>query len=170
MKASQTLALSRTHANKFDTNWTNVQKKSLLVGNYSPPIWKIRAIVTLDCIFPKSRDENSKTGWWFQPIWKICSSNWTLSPRFGVKIKMFESTNQKNSWNRQVVIGGFLSCPILQHPGSPPIPHISTQKRLPNLAGKQLSSQEKKQPYFEWNTGRFIGILILVDYNPHITG
>ena len=27
-----------------------------------------------------------KTGWWFQPIWKICSSNWKSSLIFGVKI------------------------------------------------------------------------------------
>ena len=24
--------------------------------------------------------------WWFQPLWTICSSNWILSPGFGVKI------------------------------------------------------------------------------------
>ena len=28
-----------------------------------------------------------KTGWWFQPIWKKCSSNWIISPNFGGKIK-----------------------------------------------------------------------------------
>ena len=27
------------------------------------------------------------TRWWFQPIWKICSSNWIISPIFGVKTK-----------------------------------------------------------------------------------
>ena len=27
------------------------------------------------------------TSWWFQPIWKICSSNWIISLRLGVKIK-----------------------------------------------------------------------------------
>ena len=27
-----------------------------------------------------------ETGWWFQPIWKICSSNWKPSPICGVKI------------------------------------------------------------------------------------
>ena len=27
------------------------------------------------------------TGWWFQPIWKICSSKWKSSPTFGVNIK-----------------------------------------------------------------------------------
>ena len=29
-----------------------------------------------------------QSSWWLnQPIWKICSSNWIISPRFGVKIK-----------------------------------------------------------------------------------
>ena len=32
-----------------------------------------------------------KTSWWFQPIWKICSSKWESSPIFGVKIR--------NIWN-----------------------------------------------------------------------
>ncbi len=30
----------------------------------------------------------TKTSWWLnQPIWKICSSNWIISPGIGVKIK-----------------------------------------------------------------------------------
>ena len=34
------------------------------------------------------------TSWWFQPLWKICSSNWESSPGFGVKIKKIcEATN-----------------------------------------------------------------------------
>ena len=28
--------------------------------------------------------------WWFQPLWKICSSNWILSPRIGVKKDCFK--------------------------------------------------------------------------------
>ena len=32
----------------------------------------------------------NKTSWWFQPIWKICSSNWVPLPQVGVKIKIFE--------------------------------------------------------------------------------
>ena len=37
--------------------------------------------------------KQTKTGWWFQPIWKLCSSNWIISPRFGVKMKkIFETT------------------------------------------------------------------------------
>ena len=33
---------------------------------------------------------------WFQPIWKICTSKWESSPRFGVKIK--------NIWNHHPVL------------------------------------------------------------------
>ncbi len=32
-------------------------------------------------------EKNCVSSWWFQPIWKICSSNWIISPRIGVKIK-----------------------------------------------------------------------------------
>ena len=32
-----------------------------------------------------------KTSWWFQPLWKICSSKWESSPIFGVNIR--------NIWN-----------------------------------------------------------------------
>ncbi len=30
-------------------------------------------------------------GWWFQPIWKICTSNWIISAGIGVKIKKYLS-------------------------------------------------------------------------------
>ena len=31
--------------------------------------------------------------WWFQPIWKICSSHWIMKPQIGVNIKtIFETT------------------------------------------------------------------------------
>ena len=33
--------------------------------------------------------------WWFQPISKICSSNWIISPRIGVKIKHIWSFTTK---------------------------------------------------------------------------
>ena len=53
--------------------------------------------------FPKHFSVNPFTclsGWWLnQPIWKICSSNWIISPIFGVKIK--------NIWNHH---------PVIQHP------------------------------------------------------
>ena len=46
--------------------------------------------------YGKNKHPPSFSGWWLnQPIWKICSSNWTSSPIFGVKIK--------NSWNHHLV-------------------------------------------------------------------
>ena len=35
-----------------------------------------------------SFSEPINTSWWLnQPLWKLCSSNWIISPRFGMKIK-----------------------------------------------------------------------------------
>ena len=45
-----------------------------------------------------------KNSWWLnQPIWKICSSNWIISPRFGVKIK----NTLKFSWFFMVYVGRY---------------------------------------------------------------
>ena len=64
----------------------------------------------------KNKRLNPKlSSWWFQALWKICSSNWESSSIFGVKIK--------NIWNHLDRIHGWL-----------------------------------------------IGILIMVFYNPYITG
>ena len=42
--------------------------------------------------------KTNKTGWWFQPIWKICSSKWAHLPQIGVKIKNISvATTQKNA-------------------------------------------------------------------------
>ena len=32
---------------------------------------------------------NPLSSWWFQPSWKICSSNWIISPGFGAKINNY---------------------------------------------------------------------------------
>ena len=37
----------------------------------------------------------NKTSWWFRPLGKICSSNWIISPRIGMKIP-------KHIWNHQL--------------------------------------------------------------------
>ncbi len=36
--------------------------------------------------------------WWFQPIWKLCSSNWIISSGIGMNIK------RKNMWNHHLDI------------------------------------------------------------------
>ena len=52
----------------------------------------------------KNRDmKNLTTGsWWLnQPNWKICSSNWIISPRIGVNIKTYlkpQPIGHVNSW------------------------------------------------------------------------
>ena len=50
---------------------------------------------------------NNISGWWFQPIWNICSSKWESSPIFGVKIK--------NMWVATTQIYRFTIRHVLQH-------------------------------------------------------
>ena len=39
------------------------------------------------------------SGWWLnQPIWKICSSNWIISPGRGENKKIFELPPPRDSW------------------------------------------------------------------------
>ena len=46
------------------------------------------------CDILHKRNSKNITSWWLnQPIWKVCSSKWESSPRFGVNIK--------NVWNHQ---------------------------------------------------------------------
>ena len=51
---------------------------------------------------PGCKDEwliNTLSSWWLnQPIWKICWSNWIISPMLGVKIKKKETTTQFYSY------------------------------------------------------------------------
>ena len=47
----------------------------------------------------------SETSWWLnQPIWKICSSNWIISPRFGVKIKNVWNHLGKYHWTKVTIV------------------------------------------------------------------
>ena len=77
------------------------------------------------------------TSWWFQPIWKICSSNWIISPIFGVNIKKCLSCHHLVERISEALLilhsrnvtrhpkpltrlpplalwGGYQSCPLLQ--------------------------------------------------------
>ena len=47
-----------------------------------------------------SGNVNGFTSWWFQPIWKIWTSNWIISPGIGVEINIF--------WNHHPVSVQFL--------------------------------------------------------------
>ena len=37
-------------------------------------------------------------GWWFQPLWKICSSKWVHLPQIGMKIKNIWNHHQDTGW------------------------------------------------------------------------
>ncbi len=57
-------------------------------------------------------------GWWFQPLWKICSSNWKSSPKFGVNIKKSLSCHHLDNHKN------------LKFPPSPQC-HPSQERRVP---------------------------------------
>ena len=59
-----------------------------------------------NCSFEKFLDQSCNvTSFWFQPIWKICSSKWESSLKFGVKIK--------NIWVATTwCIGKYTLCPM----------------------------------------------------------
>ncbi len=62
------------------------------------------------------------TSWWFQPIWKICSSNWKSSRN--------RDENSKNVWNH--------------HPKSSILIDYSVFHYKPSILGRQI-------PYFWFN-------------------
>ena len=44
------------------------------------------------------KNSSLMTGWWFQPLWKKCSSKWVSSPNFGVKIQNIWSFTTQNGY------------------------------------------------------------------------
>ena len=49
----------------------------------------------------QTKTTNISIGWWFQPIWKICSSNWIISPGIRVKMKHLWSCHHlENIWKK----------------------------------------------------------------------
>ena len=54
--------------------------------------------------------KHNETSWWFQPIWKICSSNRIISPIFGVKIKKHLKPPPRKQWS---TISGWCLTPTL---------------------------------------------------------
>ena len=86
-----TLIFANTHIEKDDDQERKIDSESLSLWCFS--IWSDMSdfVVILPpwCFNESSFTiyENKTTGWWFQPIWKICSSNWSMNPQVGVKIK-----------------------------------------------------------------------------------
>ena len=49
----------------------------------------------------QTKTTNISIGWWFQPIWKTCSSNWIISPGIRVKVKHLWSCHHlENIWKK----------------------------------------------------------------------
>ena len=99
--------------------------EKLLLWNPLPPTRKFPS----DCLslqISGDQKKTNKSSWWFQPIWKICSSKWVHLPQVRVKItKILETTIQKcitskppslTIWSKQTV-------------EAPPSPSTSHQPR-----------------------------------------
>ena len=46
-------------------------------------LWNISLINLFVMVLVKEDIESNITGWWFQPPWKICSSDWIIIPTMG---------------------------------------------------------------------------------------
>ena len=56
-------------------------------------------------LIQNSKSRSCETSWWLnQPIWKICSPNWIISPRFGVKIKNVWNHLGKYHWTKVTIV------------------------------------------------------------------
>ena len=50
-------------------------------------------------------EDEQTSGWWFQPIWNIYSSNWIISPtNRDENNKIFETTNQNINWRNSSLL------------------------------------------------------------------
>ena len=63
------------------------------------------------------------SSWWFQPIWKICSSYWKISPVFGMKFP-------KNIWTHSFIHSFIQSCEARDRAifELPPTSHLHDRK------------------------------------------
>ena len=101
-------SLSRIVTNEF---WTWNLKLCLQGWGNFPQEWVNKNMWFLCvCLFLLRGSWGYWTSWWFQPRWKICSSNWIISPGIGVKMQnLWVATTQ---WN----ISHFLTSPPLNSP------------------------------------------------------
>ena len=78
--------------NNFDD--TNGQRPKKKIWN-KPRLQRVLCLwhsLALPCLWRFFGSQKNST-WWFQHIWKICSSNWVHLPQIGMKIKLFETWN-----------------------------------------------------------------------------
>ena len=70
--------------------WETVLFSCLVIRHY-------QGLIGLDCLL--TWVVTLLSGWWFRPIWKICSSNWLISPIFGVNMKNIFELPPTCWWN-----------------------------------------------------------------------
>ena len=95
---------------------------------------------------PMFKIKESFTRWWFQPIWKICSSNWSIFPNN-------RDENSKNIWVATNLV--FVSKPYCWNPPlgylNPTIgyinhpPYFLTKKKCSKLTAHVTELANKKQ-------------------------
>ena len=67
-------------------------------GPNAPDLHVLAALVPGD-LSPEARRRRTITGWWFQPSWKICSSNWKSSPIRGENQKYLKPPPGLRTWH-----------------------------------------------------------------------
>ena len=81
---------------KYSSNLLSCDSKSQSECTYHPQICPI-FLVFFSLPFPfLVLTCPNKTSWWFQPIWKICSSNWIMSPSRGENKKCLKPPPRKH--------------------------------------------------------------------------
>ncbi len=121
--------------------------------------------------------ENKKTRWWFQPIWKNLS-NWILSP----SISRGENNKYLKPPPRTILITKWNTSFLLRKKYQPAMPLEELENRREKGRNNCMEvepsiklclvlhlSHEKNHPTFHY-TGWLIGILIMVYFDPYITG
>ena len=68
-----------TWVQRFKKAWLPLEPKTFIFRGYNPYIGGLKLSFFMVL--------GSKGSWWFQPLWKISSSNWIIwDPRFGVNM------------------------------------------------------------------------------------
>ena len=97
---------------------TKKQKRHLKIGpKFDPQFWKQMIILKKPSIF--SGPVQHIPSWWFQPNWKICSSNWIIPPGRGKNKKYLKPPPRFSSKTHQHALSTNPTNPTNQTNGWP---------------------------------------------------
>ena len=95
----------------------------------------------------------SKTSWWLnQPIWKICSSNWIISPSRGENTKYLKPPPRRNDGVKKTNIwlsfrkGDDVQLPVVSYSN---LFHLMIQQNQWQIGGTHVF------PHFSWQSQKF---------------